>query len=205
MSRIPLARAALLALVLALPSVAGAQQQSESYKFLQAVRDAKNDDVKQMLSKPGTTVLNTHDYSTGEGALHIVVKRGDADYLKFLLGQDGIDPNIRDHDGVTPLELAARLGEAGLADILLNNAWHKANPNIADDNGQTPLILAVQHHNLELVRILIKAGANPDQSDHLAGMSARDYARQDTRMPALLKLIDDAPKKAGAAVAGPKF
>jgi len=205
MSRIPLVRAALLALALSLPSLAGAQVQSESYKFLQAVRNAKSDDVKEMLSRPGTTVLNTHDYSTGEGALHIVVKRGDADYLRFLLGQDGIDPNIRDNDGVTPLELATRLGEDSLADILLNNAWHKANPNVADDNGQTPLILAVQHHNLELVRILVKAGANPDQSDHLAGMSARDYAKQDMRTPALLKMLDDAPKKAGAAVAGPKF
>ena len=205
MSRIPLARAALLSLALSLPSIASAQNYSESYKFLQAVRDAKNDDVKEMLSKPGTTVLNTHDYSTGEGALHIVVKRGDSAYLIFFLSQDGVDPNIRDNQGVTPLELAARLGESSLADTLLNNAFHKANPNVADDNGQTPLIIAVQHRNIELVRMLLKAGADPDQSDHLAGMSARDYARQDSRTPALLKLIEDAPKKHSSAVAGPRL
>src|SRR3546814_2637388 len=50
---------------------------SEGYKFLEAVRDAKGQDVTDLLAKPGTTVINSHDRKNGEGALHIVVRRND--------------------------------------------------------------------------------------------------------------------------------
>src|SRR3546814_2892689 len=43
---------------------------SEGYKFLEAVRDAKGQDVTDLLAKPGTTVINSHDRKNGEGALH---------------------------------------------------------------------------------------------------------------------------------------
>src|SRR3546814_2335253 len=41
---------------------------SEGYKFLEAVRDAKGQDVTDLLAKPGTTVINSHDRKNGEGA-----------------------------------------------------------------------------------------------------------------------------------------
>jgi len=39
---------------------------------------------------------------------------------------------------------------------------------------------------------MLAAGANPKIVDHIAGMSARDYAARDTRSSAILKMIDDA-------------
>jgi ankyrin repeat protein len=196
-----------LATALFLMTAPAAQaQQSEGYKFLQAVKDQKGDDVTKMLSKPGSnTLINARDYSTGEGALHIVVKRGDATYLKFLLSQDATDPNLRDNQGVTALALAIGNGENDLVDILLNNAWHKADPNVANNSGETPLIVAVHHRNAAAVNLLLKANADPDETDHLAGLSARDYAKQDSRSPVILKMLDAAPKHTRAAVAGPKF
>lgn len=175
--------------------------QSESYKFLQAVRDAKGDDVTKMLEKPGTTIINTRDYNTGEGALHIVVKRGDATYLRFLLAR-GADPNLKDGKGNTPMMVAANIGEVGMIEILVTA---KANVNLANSSGETPLIRAVQHRDMGMVRTLLTAGADPDQADVLAGMSARDYAHQDSRSPEIAKLIDETPKKARRAVSGPKF
>ena len=67
-----------------------AQGQSEGYKFLSAVRDAKNNEVLEMLGKPGSNIINTRDVTSGEGALHIVIKRSDEVYLRFLL-QKGAD------------------------------------------------------------------------------------------------------------------
>ena len=175
--------------------------QSESYKFLQAVKDAKGDDVTKMLEKPGTTIINTRDFSTGEGALHIVVRRGDETYLRFLLAR-GADPNLKDGKGNTPMMLAAANGEVGLIEILVTA---HANVNLANASGETPLIRAVQRRDLGTVRTLLADGADPDQADLLAGMSARDYAHQDTRSPAIAKLIDETPRKARRAVSGPKF
>ena len=69
---------------LAMPATAQ-MMQSESYKFLQAVREAKGNDVTNMLDRPGASIINTRDVTSGEGALHIVIKRGDETYLRFLL------------------------------------------------------------------------------------------------------------------------
>ena len=56
-----------------------------------------------------------------------------------------------------------------------------------------------------VVRVLLLAGANPDKRDTLAGLSARDYAKRDTRGAAILKLIEETKAKAAAPVAGPKL
>ena len=174
---------------------------SDSYKFLQAIRDAKGDDVMTFLNKPGTTIINTRDYKTGETALHIVVKRGDMTYLRFLLAK-GADPNIKDDKGNTPLLLAATGGETEMISVLIQQG---ANVNLGNSSGETPLIRAVQNRDLSTARALLTAGADPDQPDLLAGKSARDYATDDARSPALGKLFADTPKKPRRAVSGPKF
>ena len=187
------------ALGVATPSFA--QGQSEGYKFLSAVRDAKNNDVLEMLGRPGSNIINTRDVTTGEGALHIVIKRSDEVYLRFLL-QKGADANLRDGKGNTPLLLAVTLGQTGMIPILTAAG---ANPNLANSAGETPLIRAVQRRDVGMIRVLLTENADPDQADIMAGMSARDYAKQDSRNPVVTKLLADAPKKVKKAVSGPKF
>ena len=199
MSLRPLLAAALLGAI-ATP-VAAQMMQSESYKFLQAVREAKGNDVTNMLDRPGASIINTRDVTSGEGALHIVIKRGDETYLRFLL-QKGADPNLRDGRGNTPLLLAVAGGQPEMIRIL---TAAKANPNIGNASGETPLIRAVQRHDIGMVRELLNAGADPDMADSVAGLSAREYASQDARNTAIAKLFADTPKKTRAAVAGPKF
>lgn len=191
--------AALALLPLAVP--AAAQFQSESYKFLQAVRDSKGDEVTAALNKPGVTLVNTRDATTGEGAIHIVVKRDDPAYLRFLLAK-GADPNLRDGQGNTPLLLAVAAGNDDLIPILTTA---KANPNLANAAGETPLIRAVQRRDADMVQLLLAAGADPDQTDNIAGISARGYAERDTRSGVVGKLLAAAPKRTHAAVAGPKL
>ena len=193
--------ARLLLPIALLAAPATAQQQSESYKFLTAVREAKGDEVTAMLGRPGSQIINTRDIGSGEGALHIVVRRGDETYLRFLL-QKGADANLRDGRGNTPLLLAVTGGQAGMIRILTDA---RANPNLANASGETPLIRAVQRRDATMVRDLLAAGADPDQTDNIAGLSARDYATQDTRNAAIGKLIAETPKKAKRAVAGPKL
>ncbi len=190
----------LAALVLTAPAAAQFSQ-SDSYKFLQAVKDAKNDVVVNMLDEPGQTIVNTRDVTSGDGALHIVVKRGDLLYLRYLLSK-GADPNLRDGDGNTPLLLAVQYGQNDAVDVLTGAG---ANVNLANASGETPLIRAVQKRDLALVRALLTAKADPDQTDNIAGRSARDYAHIDDRSPAIAKLIDDTPKTKTRGVAGPKL
>jgi ankyrin repeat protein len=185
------------AILVAVP--VAAQQQSASYKFLQAVRSGDGTVVTQLVEQPGQRIVNTRDVTNGETALHIVVKRGDATYLRYLLSK-GADPNIRDNAGNTPMMLAVQGGEPALIDIL---ALVKANANLGNSGGETPLIRAVQRRDLALVRSLLAAGANPDQTDNVAGMSARDYAKADPRAAPVLKVLSDTPVVKPRAVSGP--
>ncbi|MEP9402429.1 ankyrin repeat domain-containing protein [Sphingomonas sp. VNH70] len=192
----------LFAAALLLPGVAHAQQQSPSYTFLKAVREEDGNKVNDILGQPGQTIINTKDRTTGEAALHIVAKSGNLTYLRFLLAK-GANPNIQDNRGNTPAIYAV---ESGSVEAINALAARKANLNLGNASGETPLIRAVQLRNPDMVRALVAAGANPDQADVIAGMSAREYARRDTRTPVLLKLIDEAPAaKPKAAVAGPKL
>lgn len=186
--------------VLSVGGVAGAQiGQSPGSKFLTAVREEKNGEVVAAINEGGTTIVNTRDFSSRETALHIVAKRGDVLYTRFLL-QKGAYPDLRDVNGSTPLLLAV---SAGHGDLIAVFVAAKANVNQGNDSGETPLIKAVQRRDLAMVRELIAAGADPDQADSLAGKSARAYAIEDSRTPGLAKIFNDTPKRERRAVSGP--
>lgn len=177
-----------------------AAQFSESYKFLKAVRERDGATVQGAMDQPGSTLINAKDYTTGEAALHIVVKRRDTPWLAFLLSK-GARPDIRDKEGNTPLLIAAQLGFAEGVQTLLSGG---AGVNIPNSRGETPLIVAVHNRDLVTARYLLADGANPLQPDRIAGKSARDYAAEDRRAVALLKLIDEAkPAKPAGKITGP--
>jgi ankyrin repeat protein len=190
----------MIAALFAMPALA---QFSDSYSFLKAIRDRDGTKVNEYLSGQNPTLINTRDYTSGEGAIHIVVKRRDDLWLRFLLAK-GANPDLRDKDGNTPLILAAQIGFPEGTAALLNGS--NANVNAINNSGETALIVAVQRRDVLNVRLLLAGGANAKIADHIAGMSARDYAERDARAAAILKLIDDAAKAkpaGNAPVAGP--
>jgi uncharacterized protein len=163
---------AALAILLAAATAIPAQAQfSDSYKFLEAVRKKEGDKVTEALNEPGTQIINTKDFNSGQTALHIVTARRDLTWVQFLLAK-GANVNARDNRGVTPLVLASEMGFLEGVDELIKSG---ARIDEANNTGETPLISAVHRKDLALVRMLIKAGANPDRPDN-SGRSARDYA-----------------------------
>lgn len=189
-------RAAALALALLSP-VAAQAQFSDNYNFLKAVKDADGQKVTDLIQKPGSTVINSRDVTTGDTALHLVVARRDNTWLTFLLAK-GANPNLTDNNGNTPLmdAVQARFEEGARSLLTYNALVDKAN-----GSGETPLIRAVQLRDLGLVRLLVAQGANPDKRDTIAGMSARDYAQRDGRTPGLVEALSAA--KTTAAPKGP--
>lgn len=184
--------------VAALGAMPAAAQFSESYNFLKAVREADGDKVTKALQDSGPTMVNTREFTTGEGALLIVIKRRDLNWLRFLLSK-GANPNIRDNAGITPLIAATQIGFSEGVSALIDS---KAQINLANGGGETPLIIATQQRNLPLVRLMLASGADPKQADRIAGKSALDYATEDPRSGAVLKVLKEAP---AAPAAKPKI
>ncbi len=155
---------------------ASAQLRSEGYQFLQAVEDALNggdtSKVTELLSVPGSTVVNARDISNGRTAMHLAVGRRNGVWVDYLY-QQGANVNLADNAGVTPLIQAV---QAGWVEGVQKLIAHGARVEVANNTGETPLMFAVHARNTELMRVLLQAGASPDRTDH-SGRSARDYAR----------------------------
>lgn len=167
-----------------------------AYGFLQAVESRDGTKATDAL-KDDPSFVNTRNPDTGETALIIVAKRRDATWMRFLLSKDA-DPSIADRQGVTPLMHCALMNFAEGAEELLSA---KAPIDQTNRRGETALVLAVQAKNAAIVRLLVRNGANPDKADHVAGMSARDYAKRDDRtgqLTALLNAKEGAVRDPGA-------
>jgi ankyrin repeat protein len=188
-----LAAAAALAM---LTAPAQAQTFSDSYTFLKAVRERDGNKVSDLVTAPGSVVINTRERATGDAALHYVVKGRDLNWLAFLIGK-GAKTDIQNNEGMTPLAVAAQIGWAEGAQVLLDR---RASVDLANNRGETPLIIAVQNRDMATVRLLLSKGANPRRADRVAGYSALDYAKRDNRSAAILKALETS---APAKTAGP--
>ena len=179
--------AAMLAGLAAAP--AAGQNASEAESLISAVKD-RDPGKAVMILRNKPALVNAKNFS-GETALTIAVARRDDDWTSFLLAQ-GADPNAADRKGETPLIIAARLGyTTGAAHL----ASRKAKIDGTNKQGETPLIVAVQQRHVQMVRLLLGAGADPDKTDDAQGYSARDYAKRDPRARDILRLSETGKPK----------
>jgi ankyrin repeat protein len=174
------------ALAAAIAAPLAAQSYSEGFTFLKAVRERDGNVAERILANPSSTAINIRDPGTGETALHILVRGRDSGWLAYMLGR-GARPDTGDREGNTALILDAQLGWMEGAEILLGR---RANPNHGNSRGETPLIYAVQRRDMPMVRLLLQHRADPNQTDHVSGNSPIDYASQDNRATAILRLLE---------------
>nr|XP_029117387.1 ankyrin repeat-containing protein At5g02620 [Elaeis guineensis] len=79
--------------------------------------------VKKIISKRPNLrkLLNDQDHE-GNTPLHTAVKNSDQSSVHFLLRDKGVSPNIINHDGFTPLDLAMQKMDGGMQ-FRLNTTW----------------------------------------------------------------------------------
>ncbi|PWY77142.1 hypothetical protein BO70DRAFT_372440 [Aspergillus heteromorphus CBS 117.55] len=81
------------------------------------------------------------DTLSGTTVLHLAIQCAEPQVVEYILSaSDELDVNVRDHDGNTPLHLAAQLGRGPVVRELLNRP--SLNDAIVNYCGQTPLDIA---------------------------------------------------------------
>ncbi len=108
--------------------------------------------------------INAQDKS-GKTALHLAAKKGSADAVNTLV-RVGAKTNPQDKDGKTPLQLTLDTGNCTpeVAMTLLNNGGQELLEK-QDNAGRAVLHSAVENGRVDVVELLLKNGANPDQRD----------------------------------------
>lgn len=106
----------------------------------------------------------------------VVIRLRTSVNLKVLLRlQAGVDPNVSDFKGLTPLMTASMFGKTSTASFLLGMG---ASHHLTDINGDTALHWASYKGHAELIRLLLYSGADLTKADnfgstplHLAALS----------------------------------
>ncbi|XP_023217380.1 uncharacterized protein LOC111619796 [Centruroides sculpturatus] len=106
------------------------------------------------------------------------------DVIRLLL-ERGADPNIRDNEGnialhwskinitdnyygeegMTALHLASRCGSVKMCKMILDTG--RINVNIQDEGGWTPIVWASEHKHIDVIRLLLERGADPNIRDNV--------------------------------------
>ncbi|XP_076649801.1 uncharacterized protein LOC143357295 [Halictus rubicundus] len=148
--------------------------------FLRAARDADDQALNRIAAQVqrfglGDMDVNVVD-SSGRTAISYMAGNGASAMLELALTFEGVDPNIPDNEGNTPLHFTAQAGQVECLNILLQRC-----PDIEVDarnaSGFTPLMKAALQGRTKCAKILLFAGANPTLRDHGRGLRAEQWAR----------------------------
>lgn len=88
---------------------------------------------------------------------------GDTKSVKHCLDKQGVSPDFRDQDGLTPLMRAVDRNEAHVVDILVSAG---ANIDAVDEEGQTALHYAAYCEHNEMAGLLVSYGASLEKKDN---------------------------------------
>ena len=135
------------------------------------------------------------DMADDAQALRAAARHGRLDDLKACL-EKGMNVNVTDEDGATPLLMACCYGHTSCVDVLLKA---NADPNVAGKHGITPVFFTCQENHPSCLKLLIARGANLDTPNSQDGGSPLYIACSKNNVECLRMLCE-----AGADVNKPR-
>ncbi len=111
----------------------------------------------------------------GTAALHWAARWDDLETAQLLL-RNGATAGASNHDGATPMFLAAQNGSAAMIELLLKAGADVNAPVLA--HGETALMMASRSGSMDAVKTLLDHGARINAKDTLRGTTALMWAAE---------------------------
>ncbi|HTA47180.1 MAG TPA: ankyrin repeat domain-containing protein [Bryobacteraceae bacterium] len=111
----------------------------------------------------------------GTTALHWAARWDDLETARLLI-RAGADAKIANHDGATPMFLAAQSGSVAMIAELLKAGVDLNAPVLS--HGETALMMASRSGSVDAVKLLLDRGARIDAKDTLRGTTALMWAAE---------------------------
>lgn len=159
----------MLALAITLTAALAAMSPAAADDLAIAVKARDTEQVLALLK--GGADPNQH--SSYGAPINVAAALGPPEIVVALLDA-GADLQMRGFGGASPLHTAALSGQSAITRILLAGG---AQVDALDNLGRTPLLTYASGaaHNLDVLQILLKAGANPNAAERTTEMSALDH------------------------------
>jgi ankyrin repeat protein len=102
--------------------------------------------------------------------LYTAAQEGRLEVMQCLVKELDADINQVDNKGYSPLFIAAQEGRLEMVHCMVKELG--ADVNLAVQNGSTPLTIAAERMHHDVVRFLLKHGADPQASHNVLGTAA---------------------------------
>lgn len=143
-------------------------QDKYGYTLFEYAVEKGDQKLKNILLRAGAdpNLVNSEGTATYTPLISAIMEEN-IEKFKLLLEDSRFDRNVRLSNGLTTLTLASQKGLYPMVELLLNDPQiTKATINMPDDMGQTALHYVSAVHDVKLIQLLIKKGANPDIKDN---------------------------------------
>jgi len=127
-------------------------------QFMRACWFGQLEKVKDIVNRKNKDFINRQYKNCWDcSALHYSGMSGNLETTRFLV-EKGVDIDLRDREGKTPLHGAANFGALNVVKFLIEN--FDIDVDIRNKSNDTPLSLAAREGNFSVVKYLISKGAN---------------------------------------------
>lgn len=143
---------------------------------------AMKGDIAAVRALLGSKVDVNAPQGDGSTALHWAAYNGNTEMVRLLLAS-GANVTMKTRlAGLTPLMMAARIGNADVIQLLVDAKADVAAPNA---NGTTPLMLTAASGKADAVKLLLDRGAEVNAKDATNGQTALMFAAAQGRVEAV--------------------